>query len=424
VTRVVLFGATTGYQLRSFGEAAAALGVRLVFASDRCDQLEDPWYDAAVPIRFHEEARAVDAVRRAFAPGAPDGVVGVGDRPVVVAARTAEAFNLPWHPPRGAAVSRNKLETRRALRAAGLPVPPFHAFPIAQDLDALPPPLRYPVVVKPAALSGSRGVMRADTDEALAASVRRLRALLQAPDIEAQRDAAHSRAIVESFIPGPEFALEGVMTRGALTVLAIFDKPDPLDGPVFEETIYVTPSRTSRAVQAAMVAQVSRAAEAIGLWHGPIHAECRVNPDGVFVLEAAARPIGGLCSRAVRMRAPEGPLTLEDVLLRHAIGADTSACRQDDRACGVMMIPIPRRGVLRGVDGLDEARAVAGVDDIRITAKADAVLVPLPEGRSYPGFIFASADDPARVETALREAHRRLRFRIERDVALVPAPDV
>jgi biotin carboxylase len=418
---VLLFATTTGYQIRSFGEAAEKIGVRLIFASDRCDQLEDPWWDGALAIRFHEEQRAVDIVTAAFV-SPPAGILAVGDRPTVVAARAAQAFGLPWHSPRGAAASRNKLESRRALSAAGLPAPVFRVIPFEHAQAAAAGSLRYPVVVKPLALSGSRGVIRADDDIALGGAVRRLRRLLLSPDVRLERDPLHDQMIIESFIPGSEFALEGVLAHGALIPFALFDKPDPLDGPYFEETIYVTPSRAAADTQRAIIRQVAGAAHALGLWHGPIHAECRVNADGVFVLEVAARPIGGLCSRAVALTAPDGAVvSLEEVLLRHAIGEDVSQYRQTARASGVMMMPVPRRGVFRGVDGVDEARAISGVKDVVMTARPDSQLVPLPEGRSYLGFIFATGETPQAAEEALRSAHARLRFRIDREVALVPA---
>jgi biotin carboxylase len=419
VKRVLLFAATTGYQIRSFGEAASRLGVRLVFASDRCDRLDDPWWDGAIPIRFHQEQRSLGAVTRAFRSAPPDGIVAVGDRPAVVAARAAEAFGLPGHSSAGAATSRNKLATRRALKAAGLPTPAFHAIAIGNTPIVVPRSLGYPVVIKPLALSGSRGVMRADDPAALVAAIARLRRLLKSADVREERDDVHTQAIVESFVPGAEYALEGVLTRGELTTLAIFDKPDPLDGPFFEETIYLTPSRQSRQIQRSIVDHVARAARAIGLRHGPIHAECRVNPEGVYVLEVAARPIGGLCSKAVKLTAPDGSdATLEDLLLRHGIGEDVSGYRQHAGASGVMMIPIPKKGVFRGVDGVKEALAVQGVEEIRITMKPDARLVTLPEARSYLGFVFASGVEPADVDVALRAASRKLRFRIDRELPM------
>jgi hypothetical protein len=410
--------------------------VRLIFASDRCDHLDDPWADHAIPVRFWDEESSVAGVVAACADSPPDGIIAVGDRPTALAASVAEAFGLPGNPPSAVRASRNKLESRRAFRAAGLLTPSFVDVAMTDDPVALAETCTYPSVIKPLALSGSRGVIRVDHPSDFVWAFERLARLMRAPDILNERDDVHARALIESYIPGNEFAIEGVMTAGIFRPFAIFDKPDPLVGPFFEETIYVTPSRASQIVQQAIVDNVTAAARALGLRHGPIHAECRVNTQGVYVLEVAPRPIGGLCARAVRFDhadprtaapvhlrgpAPSHPRTsLEEVLLRHALGEDISRWTPSAGASGVMMIPIPKRGLYRGVTGVDTATAVEGVDEIRITAKADEMLLPLPEGRSYLGFIFASGDDPARVELALREAHAALTFDIEREIELAP----
>lgn len=417
--RVLLFASTTGYQIRSFGEAAADLGVRLVFASDRCDHLDDPWRDAAIPVRFHDIAASVRRIAAAVGDERPDGILAVGDRPTVLAAHAAAALGLPGNTPGAAARSRNKLAAREAFRAAGLLTPSFQRIAPDADLPAIAARCTFPAVVKPLALSGSRGVMRADREQDLVAAVHRVRSILRAPDVRLERDDVHDAVLVESFIPGREYAVEGVLTDGTFIPFAIFDKPDPLDGPFFEETIYVTPSRAPSPIQEAIIDAVVRAARALELRHGPVHAECRVNDAGVYVLEVAARPIGGLCSRALRFAGSGRIVSLEHVLVRHALGEPLQDVAREPSAAGVMMIPIPARGVFRGVAGEDAARAVPGIDEVRITAKVDALLVPLPEGRSYPGFIFARGAGPDDVEGALREAHRRLHFVIERELPVV-----
>ena len=338
----------------------------------------------------------------------------------MIAALVLEQLGLPGHPPSAAATARNKLLTRERLRDAGLPVPPFVRAHVSADARSLAGSLTFPSVVKPLALSGSRGVMRVDSEAELVESFSRLRALLQAPDIRAGRGDADDMALVEGFIEGREFALEGVMNHGALHVLALFDKPDRLDGPFFEETIYVTPSAESSRTEQAIAEGVSHAARALGLCHGPIHAECRVNDRGVFVLEVAARPIGGLCARALRFGKGTGhSISLEELLLRHALGESSEDWQREPSASGVMMIPIPRCGVFRRVEGIDNARRVTGVEDVRITAKADQLLLPLPEGASYLGFIFARAAGARDVERALRAAHGCLEFTIDPRVPVV-----
>ncbi|HYM23613.1 MAG TPA: ATP-grasp domain-containing protein [Vicinamibacterales bacterium] len=418
MARVLLLATTTGYQTRAFGDAAERLGVELVFATDRCNVLDDPWQDGAIAIRFHEEAASVEAIVAAARLRPIDGLLVVGDLPTVIAARAAQALGLPGHPPDAAAIAKHKLRTRERLSESGLPVPWFVPIDIDRPSLSSERPWQFPCVVKPVALSGSRGVMRADDQQSLDRALARLRTLLDAPDVRAERDRTHRTALVEGFIPGREFAVEGLLHHGALHVLAVFDKPDPLDGPFFEETIYLTPSQAPEGMSGAIVAAVGAAARAIGLHHGPVHAECRVNGRGVYVLEVAARPIGGLCARALRFEPatsdPEGgQRSLEELLLRHALGEPPAGWAREASASGVMMIPIPRRGVLRGVAGIEDARAVSCVDEVRITAKTDQLLVPLPEGASYLGFIFARAGEPGAVDRALRDAHARLQFAID-----------
>ncbi len=426
MARILILATTTGYQTRAFGDAAARLGAELVFATDRCHLIEDPWQDHAIPIRFFDEDASVNAILESAAVRPIDGLIVVGDRPTVIGARVAEGLAIPWHPPAAAVAARHKQLTRERLRDAGLPVPWWTAITLNSQGSSLsepsalspqPLPLSYPCVVKPVALSGSRGVMRADDPSSFDAALSRLRALMAQPEVRAERNEAHATALVEGFIPGREYAVEGLMHHGTLHVLAIFDKPDPLDGPFFEETIYLTPSSATAEVQCAIVDGVSRAADALGLCHGPIHAECRVNAGGVFVLEVAARPIGGLCARALRFQSE---ISLEELLLRQALGEDPAPYQREATASGVMMIPIPRRGILRGVDGIDEARATPGIDEIHITAKPDQLLLPLPEGASYLGFIFARAERADAVEQALRAAHARLVFTIDPELTMLP----
>jgi biotin carboxylase len=264
----------------------------------------------------------------------------------------------------------------------------------------------FPCVVKPLMLSASRGVIRADDEAQFVGAVRRLERILRTPEAAADGEAAR-QVLVEGFIPGREVALEGLLAKGDLHVLALFDKPDPLDGPFFEETIYVTPSRLPSTVQAEIAACTARAAQALGLRDGPVHAELRVNRHGPSVIEIAARSIGGLCSRTLRFGTG---LSLEELILHQALGMEIPSLERERRAVGVMMLPIPRTGVLKEVRGQAKARAVPGIDEITITAHPGQDLVPLPEGASYPGFIFAGAESPERVEAALREAHRRLEF--------------
>jgi biotin carboxylase len=298
---------------------------------------------------------------------------------------------------------------RRCLAGAGVPVPRFRLVSLADDPAIRAVEVDYPCVLKPLALSASRGVIRANDAREFVAAFRRIAAILESVEAPLP-DEARRALLVEEFVPGREVALEGLLIGGTLHVLAIFDKPDPLDGPFFEETIYVTPSRLTEPVQAAVAAVARDACSALGLTEGPIHAELRVNERGPFVLEIAARSIGGLCSRTLTFGTG---LSLEELILCHALGRPLESLEREPRAAGVMMIPIPRAGRLAAVHGTDEAAAIDGIEEVAITMHPGQDVVPLPEGWQYLGFIFARAETPAAVERALRHAHARLHFAIE-----------
>jgi biotin carboxylase len=393
VPRLLLFAATTGYQIRVFAEAARRIGVELTLATDRCHVLEDPWGDRAIPIKFDRLPESVELLRGLQF----DGVAAVGDRPAVLAACAAQALGVPFHPPAAANACNDKYLARKLYQAAGLAVPRFFRASFEEAPENVAARAPYPCVLKPLGLSASRGVIRANTAGEFIRAFHRIRKM------------GESVLQVESYIPGREFAIEGLVTRGRFEPLAIFDKPDPLEGPFFEETIYVTPSREPAEVQQALLETTARAVRALGLYHGPVHAELRYNSEGAWMLETAARPIGGLCAKALRF---EPDIPLEELILRHALDKRvTPACLPGD-ASGVMMIPIAKGGIYESVDGLEEAQSVTAIEDVIITAKEAQQLVPLPEGASYLGFIFARAETPAEVESALRECHAKLRFQI------------
>lgn len=404
--RVLLVAATTGYQTRAFAEAASHIGLELALATDRCHVLENPWGDRAIPVRFDDPRASRDALLAA----APfDGIVAVADRPTLIAALTAEALGLRYHSPASVATCHDKYLARRRLEAGGLPVPRFFRVPVSENpLDAAHR-APFPCVLKPLGLSGSRGVIRANNIPEFVASFARIRALLESVEIAVMREEQNRYIQVESFIDGREFALEGLLTAGELQMLAIFDKPDPLDGPFFEETIYVTPSRESPETQQALMDAARSAIRALGLTHGPLHAELRMKGGEAWVLEVAARPIGGLCARTLRF---DDDMSLEELILRHALGEDVSRVQLSTLPSGVMMIPIAKGGIYQGVEGVPQASAIPDVEDVIITAKEGHQVLPLPEGASYLGFIFARAGSPARVEQALREAYACLKFDI------------
>jgi biotin carboxylase len=289
-------------------------------------------------------------------------------------------------------------------------VPRYWHFSLDENPRAVAARVTYPCVVKPVFLSTSRGVMRADNETDFVQVVQRLDQIMSDSKLARRGGALARDALVEEFIPGFEVAVEGLVTDGAFRMLAIFDKPDPLDGPFFEETIYVTPSQLPRDVQQQIVETTGAATRAMGLMKGPVHAELRVNEKGSWVIEVAARAIGGLCSGALRFGAG---MSLEELIIRHALGEDVIRVERERQASGVMMIPIPRAGTLIEVRGVDAAKAVPDVEDVIISGHISQVLLPPPEGASYLGFIFSRAETADRVEAALRDAHSTLEFIIE-----------
>ena len=418
--RVLLVAATTGYQIRSFNDAGARLGVELLLATDRCHVLDDPWQDQAVPIRFHDEDGAVESIKIASESRPLDGVLAVGDGPAIIAAATAHALCLRCHPPDAVRVAANKLLTRLHLRDAGLPSPWFRPVPSDVLAEQAVEQINFPCVVKPLSMMASRGVIRADTADELIHAIRRVRHMVCSPTVKSDLDSASLTLLIEEYIEGVEIAVEAVMTAGKLQILAIFDKPDPLKGPFFEETIYVTPSRLPDAEIERICQTVTRSVVALGLSDGPVHAECRINSTGVFVLEIAARPIGGLCARTLRFTGQNGlDVSLEELLLRHAIGEEVQAYRLRAWSAGVMMIPVKTGGIYRRVAGLDDARQVDLIEEIVITAKQGQHIQPLPEGGSYLGFIFARAAGSDEVVDSLRRAHEFLQFEFESIIPVI-----
>jgi biotin carboxylase len=408
--RALLLLPTTTYRAADFLAAAERLGVEVVAASEKPNVMAEHHPEGLITLDFRRPEEAARRVAELSRSNPIDAVIPVDDETAVVAAAIGAALGLKHNSVEAARAARDKSVLVTLLRRAGLRTPRSRVCSLGEQVESVAATVQYPCVLKPLFLSGSRGVIRADDPSTFAAAWRRIAAILCAPEVSGRGGAAADKILVEDYIPGTEFALEGLLSAGELQVLAIFDKPDPLEGPFFEETLYVTPSRHPSWVQAELTIEVASAARALGLVEGPIHAELRYNAQGAWVLELAARSIGGLCSRALRFGTG---LRLEDLILRHALDLEPAIAERESRAAGVMMIPIPGSGILRGVHGTDAARAVAGIEEVTITARLDNPVVPLPEGASYLGFIFARADTPEQVETALRQAHAELRFEIE-----------
>jgi biotin carboxylase len=399
--RVLLLLPTATYRAPDFVTAAAALGVEVVVGSEEAQAMAAAMGDRALVVPLADPTAAADAVEALHRRAPVAGIVAVDEQGVVAAATAAERLGLRHNPPAAVAATRDKAAMRVAMAAAGLVQPLHRVVRGADDPVIAAVEVGLPCVVKATSLSGSRGVIRADTAEEVPAVVERVRSI--AVEAGAPADAP---VVVEAFVPGVEVAVEALLRAGELHVLATFDKPDPLDGPYFEETIYVTPSRHPAATVARLHETVARATAAIGLVEGPVHAEARLTPEGdVVVLEVAARSIGGLCARTLRFGAG---ISLEEVILRHALDLPLEDLARETSAAGVLMVPIPRSGTLVRVGGVEEAAAVPGVVGVEITVLAGRPVRALPEGDRYVGFVFARGADAARVEASLRAAQAAL----------------
>ena len=403
--RVLLLLPTTSYRNEAFIAAGKKVGVEMITAADYCHRLAPGWgLDPIRAVHFDRPGEALDVVLRSLK-HKPDAVLAVDDPGLELAALLNERLGLAANLPEAVRRVRDKLSFRRMQKEGGLLCPDFRHLPSDADPAELLSRLKWPVVVKARRLSGSRGVIRADNAQAYLQAVSWVKGIQN----KADRDAADLGLVVEDFIPGREYALESILDHGKLNTLAWFDKPDPLDGPYFEETIYVTPSRLPNRTQEEIHHAVQHACRLAGLVTGPVHAEMRVNADGVWLLEVAARSIGGLCGTTLNHVLG---ITLEELILRHALNEPVALSASREGA-GVMMIPIPRRGIYRGVRNLGSALEVPGITGIRITAQAGQIIAPPPDGASYLGFIFSLCANPAEAEMALRLAHTSLLFDIQ-----------
>ena len=405
--RLLLLVPTTSYRIGDFLKAAERLRVDVAVGSDQQAVLEPFSRGRTLTVDFKDLDRGVARIVDYNDDHSLAAIIGVDQETTLLAARASAALGLRHNAPAAIEAAENKHGFRSRLANSGLPAPWFTLLSLDDDGASRAGHLPYPVVLKPLALSASRGVIRADSPQQFLAALARIKAILANSDSQGE---AADHILVEDYIPGREVALEGMLEDGQLRLLALFDKPDPLEGPYFEETIYVTPSRLPRPVQSDIVRAASTAVATLGLREGPIHAELRVNDKGVWPIEVAARSIGGLCSRTLHFGAAGG---LEDLIIRRAMDLPPAIETTEPAASGVMMIPIPGAGILRRVNGLETARAVPGVRDVTISIPLGDTLVPVPEGNRYLGFIFAEGETPAAVEAALRRAHADLAFQIE-----------
>jgi biotin carboxylase len=410
--RLLLLLPTTGYRTRAFVEAAGRLDVALTVASGEASTLAGHNPGGLWKIDFANPNRAARQVARLAADCPIDAVVGVDDATSELQATIACRLGLPSNPVGAVSAARNKLEMRRLLHAHGITRPFFRVLGTDMDPAIVSSDIRYPCVLKPLNLSGSRGVIRANSPAEFAEAFRRLSAILRQSDAADElSDSRSKRFLAEDYVDGIEVSVEGLLMNGRLRVLALFDKPEPLTGPFFEETIYTTPTQLRTDTRSAVEAAVASAAAALGLITGPIHAEVRIPPgEKPVVIELNPRSIGGRCSRALRFAAG---VSLEEIILRQALGLPIPSLKQEACTSGVIMIPCPGAGRLCDFGGVERALATPGVTEVEITAHRGQQLIPLPEGSAYPGFIFAQGRTQGAVVTSLREAHRRLWFQVE-----------
>jgi biotin carboxylase len=409
--RILLLMSPATYRAGAFLNAARHLNLEPVVGIDLPETLAEYWH-VPLGIDFADREAALHTITEYARQHPLHAILSVDDSASELAAEASAILGLSHNSPGAAEAARDKFIMRNLMSAGGAPCPIYRNFPLDSDPAGIAAQVTYPCVLKPRRLSGSRGVMRANNSEEFIAAFWRLKRLLLGEGY----DEGETSFLVEDFIPGFEVALEGLLTHGQLKVLALLDKPDPLDGPFFEETIYTTPSRLSQETQQAISRCVAVAAASLGLREGPVHAELRVNEQGPWMLEIAGRSIGGLCSTILEFGTG---MCLEELILRHALGEEIASIERDGHASGVMMIPIPGAGILKAVHGVEEAEAVPLITGVEITAKLNHQLTPLPEGASYLGFIFAKGDTPSSVENAIREAHSRLRFEIRREIPVL-----
>jgi len=413
--RILLVIPASTYRTHDFMQAAGKIGAEIIVASDHRQAMAPLIPDTTVALNFRKP-ETLGAAMRAFVEkrgfGQPpfDAVVGVDDTSAYVAALLAQTLGIRHNAPAALRAARNKFIMRQKIAAADLNYPDFRLFSSKDNPKKLAKRADYPCVLKPIFLSGSRGVTRADDPEQFIAAFARIREILAMPDVrEKAFDDEANGLLVEKYIPGVEVALEGILINREFKTLAIFDKPDPLEGPYFVETIYTTPSRLPGYVLREVTHAAHRAALALGLENGPVHAEMRINDGGAFVIEIAARSIGGLCSRMLRFDAG---MTLEELILRQATGENIWEIQRERSAAGVMMIPIPRAGTLKVVRGIDAAKAIPGVGDVIITIPNGQEVLPMPFGGRYLGFIFAREMLPEDVEAVIRASFSKLEIEI------------
>lgn len=396
--RVLVIAPHGSYRTAPFILAANKLNIDVLIASQGEHSIVSD-YVQGLHIDFQNEALAVETILAEANQHAFRGIIGTDDTTTELAAKVAKKLSLPHNDPQAVKIAQRKDLARLSLKESDVKIPQFNLLSTAKALSEQAIKVNFPAVIKPVALSASRGVIRVNDELELSQAIERIKNML----IEERQidESVRETLILEEFIPGKEIAVEAMLHNGTLDVLAIFDKPDPLEGPFFEETYYITPTSFPEEVQQEIKQVVLKSCNAYGLSEGPIHAECRINENGVWLLEVAARTIGGMCGRLLSLGTGH---SLEELVLLHAMGHRIEI-KTIESAAGVLMIPIPNAGILKRVEGLLEAQRVPFISELSIEVRDGYELVPLPEGNSYLGFIFAEAPTVKEAEQALRDAH-------------------
>lgn len=405
MNRVLILIPTASYRAHDFMAAANSLDIEVIIGSDRRQALSKLLPDTSLALNLQKPESSLKKVKE-FAQRRPlSAIVGVDEETVILAAMASEVLGLSYNGVSSVRATRNKYLMRQKMAQAGLLSPKFQVISTDTDPKKLAEEFDYPLVLKPTFLSASQGVIRANQPDEFVDAFHQIRKIICDPSNKKKSLETNNQILVEDYIPGTEVAVEGILVNGKFKLFAVFDKPDPLEGPYFIETIYVTPSRYPKGIQVEIVEITVDALSALGLTTGPVHAEMRINEEGIWILEIAARSIGGLCSRTLKFN---NGISLEELILSHAIGDNIRQIEREEKAAGVMMMPVPKMGILKEVKNIDSAKKIPGIENILITIAPEQKLEPLPLGSKYLGFIFARGETPEFVENSIRKAHKKI----------------
>lgn len=405
MNRVLIIIPTTSYRAHDFMAAARRLDIEIIIGSEHRQALSGLLPDSSLALNLRKPESSIEKIKELNKRMPLSAIIGVDEETVVLAAIANKALGLSGNSLSSVKATRNKYLMRQKMLEAGLLNPKFHAYPIDSNPKIIAADIKYPSVLKPTFLSASQGVTRANSQDEFLPAWERLKEILSSPAAKKKNIEADRQILIEDYIPGNEVAVEGILINGEFKLLAIFDKPDPMEGPYFIETIYITPSRYPENVQREIIRTTASAAGALGLTTGPVHAEMRINERGVWMLEIAARSIGGICARALRFN---DRMSLEELILHHAINEDILEIEREENAAGVMMMPVSKSGILKKVKNLESAKQIPGIENITITIAPEQKIEPLPYGAKYLGFIFARGDSPELIENAIRKAYEKL----------------